>query len=997
MTDVQLHQTRTGIQDVALALRGRLQRYIESAYHLRDVTLVQERHALLEEPGTIAREPFLETTPSYELSVPYGKLRLPSPIGATLDELASWEPDMGVFPRPYRHQAEALVSFFADQRDLIVSTGTGSGKTETFLLPIVGSLLEEAAGRPASFRRPGFRALVLYPMNALVSDQIARLRRWLGDERLSALFRSRYGRHPRFGMYTSRTPYPGLRTSDKDKRYLDTLLKYYIDLENAAQQDKTKAQLIDELQRRGRWPAKDLRGFYGTSGGRWESRLLTQASDRELLTRHEMQLQCPDVLVTNYSMLEYMLMRPIEQPIFSQTRDWLASDSKNALILVVDEAHLYRGTAGAEVAYLIRRLQARLAIPRDRIRCILTSASLGPDATVQDDAVRFAHDLTGQPVPRSFHLVRGYREPRPPRRPGTQAEAVALATLDQQALANRAIDGKKLRHALTSFAQTMGWPAAAADADLPAYLYERLYGFGPIELLIAETTGQATALEKLSALLFPDSQPDIARRAVEALLSLGTYANNRQRPLLQTRVHMLFRGLPSLWACVNRTCAARRIDPQGEALLGRLYTEPRTQCECGARVYELLAHRDCGAVFLRAFGTDAQADFYWHEARGRLDHTSPLHEEWLILEQPHRDQEQKGLVYPIWMDVMTGRVITDPPEDAQSYRRLWRSGAQEQDQDGKARSEKTYPLKACPICTRKTPDKIADLATRGERPFANIVHEQFVSQPPSREFSEELPNGGRKVLLFADGRQKAARLARDLPREVEFDTFRQALTIAVDLLQSEGEEVTIGVKLYAAFVSVCHKLRLHFFDQEFGSQAQFLRHLRKFAQEYDAELAEVLYEEAPFGEFPMRYRQHLLDQLANPFYAVYHLGAIVAKPSASAIRRMRRELKALPEQICDQIELIATFWVQELLERGAFDKGIPEHVRERALLYPRPPKHGAALRDLEKVLKQVAALDDGQMQALRTCLYNVLTEQDEQGLAYLRPTDLTLHLAFDST
>src|SRR5690606_6826048 len=147
-----------------------------------------------------------------------------------------------------------------------------------------------------------------------------------------------------------------------------------------------------------------------------DQRLLTQGGDRELLTRHEMQLSCPDILVTNYSMLEYMLMRPIERSIFEQTRRWLASDPANSIILVVDEAHLYRGTAGAEGSYLIRRLQARLQIPRERLRCILTSASLGPDATVESDAVTFAEALTGSLASggRSFRLVRGYREPRPP-------------------------------------------------------------------------------------------------------------------------------------------------------------------------------------------------------------------------------------------------------------------------------------------------------------------------------------------------------------------------------------------------------------------------------------------------------------------------------------------------------------------------------------------------------------------------------------------------------
>jgi ATP-dependent helicase YprA (DUF1998 family) len=153
----------------------------------------------------------------------------------------------------------------------------------------------------------------------------------------------------------------------------------------------TVAQLLDK----GRWPSKDIHAFFGIdkatidawrsgkkAGQRrtvhnWDQRLLTQDADRELLTRHEMQVLCPDLLITNYSMLEYMLMRPIERPIFRQTQEWLAQDERNTFILVLDEAHMYRGASGAEVALLIRRLQARLGIPRERMRCILTSASLG--------------------------------------------------------------------------------------------------------------------------------------------------------------------------------------------------------------------------------------------------------------------------------------------------------------------------------------------------------------------------------------------------------------------------------------------------------------------------------------------------------------------------------------------------------------------------------------------------------------------------------------------
>ncbi len=1017
-TDVST-TVRSGAQDVADALRTRLQRYIEAAYYLRNASVVEERRALLSKHGTIAQRPYLETTPSYETGKSYTDLKLPDPVGSILGELATWQPGIGIFPQPYRHQTEALQAFFIDQNDLIVSTGTGSGKTETFLLPILGHMLQEAQSRPTSYTMPGIRALLLYPMNALVSDQISRLRRLFGDMRLSTLLKSRYGRFPRFGMYTSRTPYPGPRNSNRDRQHLDQLLRYYLEREEAARNEGAHSQaasLVRELQERGRWPAKDLAAFFGTPGSRWDHRLLTQPYDRELLTRHEMQKTCPDILVTNYSMLEYTLMRPIERSIYDQTRAWLSSDPRNSLILVLDEAHLYRGTAGAEVAYLIRRLQSRLGISRDRMRCILTSASLGSAETAALDMLAFAEELTGSPQMgnRSFKLVQGYPEPRPPARPGNEREAAALADFDQQAFAHHGDSPAVAAQAVTSLAKALEWPAYAAEAvgenlthELRRYLYQHLHGFGPIELLIAETISHATALTDLAGKLFPTSTTEQAHRATEALLALGTYAHNGQRPLLQTRVHLLFRGLPSLWACVNPHCTVRLGSSTKPTLLGRLYTAPRTHCTCGARVYEVLVHRDCGAVFLRVFGEGDTPTFYWHELGGRVDQSMPtLQEDWLTPETPHQSSLQKNAktrVEPIWLDMMTGRVERDQPAQPDQYRQLWRSlpANSKEDADDESPSDPkaiSFPFAACPICTRSSPQKVLDLATRGERPFANLVHEQFTAQPPNRPFSEHLPNGGRKVLIFADGRQKAARLARDLPREVEFDTFRQALSLAITRLVELGRAPTISDSLYAAFVAVCHDLRLHFFDREFDSQPQLLRDMHEFNRYYDADLAQVLAEQDnPINNPPMLYHRHVLDLLANPFYSAYKLGAIVVRPSDSALRRIKKELETLPDAIVAHLKVITTFWVQILLDRCAVDKNIPELVRERVSEYARPPKYGSRFRDFERVLQTAVTLNDAQFKRLHEVCYEVLTEQDSQGLAFLKPSHLMLELAFDHT
>ena len=195
-----------GVMQSANRIHSRLLRYLEAQYHIRETGLIDERRRLLEEPGGIAQRPYIEVTHSYSIAQSkYASLEgVPSVVGNLLDELCGWDPGVGVRP-PYGHQAEALQEYIRGN-DLVVATGTSSGKTEAFLYNILGKLVIEAAAHQESFQKNGVRALLLYPMNALVSDQVGRLRNFLGDERLAKLFRDRYGRNPTFGMYTSRTP-----------------------------------------------------------------------------------------------------------------------------------------------------------------------------------------------------------------------------------------------------------------------------------------------------------------------------------------------------------------------------------------------------------------------------------------------------------------------------------------------------------------------------------------------------------------------------------------------------------------------------------------------------------------------------------------------------------------------------------------------------------------------------------------------------------------------
>jgi ATP-dependent helicase YprA (DUF1998 family) len=972
--------TDIGIKQVAERIHSRLQRYLEAQYHIKDRALIEERHLLLLEPGAIAQRPFVEVTPSYAVETGFNALKIPQSVSNLLTELGGFRPSIGVYP-PYKHQADALEAFFGNVADdLIVATGTGSGKTETFLYSAIGSLVMEATERQASFALPGARVLLLYPMNALVSDQTSRLRRLFGDERMAGLFEKRWGRRPRFGMYTSRTPYPEIRTNAKDGRNIAPLLEYFVELEQS--QDEDKQNLVNELKSRGRWPAKDLIGFLAPdeeeiktyksgkkAGGtyrskHWDHRLITQPGDRELLTRHEIQKSPPDLLVTNYSMLEYMLLRPIERSIFRQTSEWLASDSRNQFLLVLDEAHMYRGVSGAEVGLLIRRLQSRLGISRDRMRCILTSASLGSGPTAEEAGKAFGEALTGKRQKGSFTVIRGTRETRPKSSPGTTEEAAAFAAVNPTVFAG--IDEAAIEQSLGSVAASLGW--APPDGERRQYVDMQLLGTGPLELLIEVCAGNGTAFESLAHQLFPTVPQKQAEAATDGLLALGAYARRheagrQEQPLLPTRVHMFFRGLPSVHACLNEACTERRITEEARSILGRFYTEPRTHCKCGARVFEIFTHRDCGTSFIRAFGVGRRADFLWNEQGGTLSQFgAPLHEIHFLLEEPHPDHVRD--VEPVWLDIATGRLQDRQPSKAAGFRLLYRPT----EADGK---EGLSTFSVCPICTRRTNTggslKIMDLATKGEQPFANLIREQFVNQVATKPLDERHPNEGRKALLFSDGRQKAARLARDLPREVERDSLREALIAALKELSDIGKEPVADDTLYAAFVRVCALHHLHFFDGH--DQRALLEDCQRLQKDYDLELSVALddgWKPTP----PTRFRQALLRQISDPYYSLIAACAVVVQPRRTKLKLLERRVPAVAFETLSEI---TEAWIGEMLYHDAFDPSLPLTARYQEFPFFEPLRADDGLKTFFADVAKRAQLDAAITDQLRRELFDVFT------------------------
>lgn len=816
-------------------LHASLKDYIEATYHISAPSLIAQRQQLLDRNGVIHRVPYLESTPKYQSGDAFASMSgLPPAALELLGKLSTSEADLPrlIYDPPYKHQGESLKNCLIDQKNLVIMTGTGSGKTESFLLPILGKFAREAKERPAAFAdQPAMRALIMYPMNALVNDQLGRLRSMLGDPRLVETFKSWCGRPPRFARYTSRTPYAGVRTAKKDTQRLQSFDSFYVDVLRRsksadAEERKQASDLLNALKERGKWPAKpDLEAWFGQKGTNWQDRntgafvrAVTLPDDSELLTRHEVQFAPPDLLVTNYSMLEYMLMRPIERPIFDRTKEWLEKNPNESFLVVLDEAHLYRGAAGAEVGLLLRRLRDRLGIPKERLQVICATASFDDP----EYAPKFGAQLTGVSED-TFIPVQGALDLKEIQNFGDLSDAHALADIDLRTFYEA--ETNEARLALVG--SLLEYRGVSGTGTTEQALYQALDGFGPMGRLINATMQEAVPIADLGALVFGNDVPsDLADQAVTVLMALGSVARpSPELPgLLPCRVHNFFRGLPGLWVCMDPDCSKLPSEDRG-GICGKMYSQPVEECGCGARVLELFTCRNCGTAYGRAYTDDIEEpQNLWSEPGQHLRMASgeaaPLEPLDLLLEEPAHDD----LAEPADYDLETGQLNpnTTGPRTRTVYIRQARLSEQnDDDEDNSTNSEPPGKFVPCAVCgktARFGKSYVQDHQTKGDQPFQALLTRQIQIQPPGpQEATAFAPLRGRKVLAFSDSRQVAARLAPNVQMYSERDSLRPLIISGFKWLQDQEsvrphlglDDLYLGVLLASKRLNVRLRPELH--------------------------------------------------------------------------------------------------------------------------------------------------------------------------------------------
>lgn len=993
MTEIE----KNSIKNVSSELDKRHRKFIEADYHLQNDRLLRERRKLMDE-GAISSEAWIEASPSYKFGNNLEELNLPESVK---DLLISLSEDDLVFDPPYEHQAEALEEFFYEEKDLIVSTGTGSGKTEIFLYSILGQLAQESH-RDNSTGQRGMRSLILYPMNALVADQLSRMRELFGDENGEDILEDRFGRNIQFGMYTGRTPYHGRYDVDKNSNRIAPIFDQFIQLK------ENKPELFNQLKSNGKIPTKNLEDFRN-KGARRETQFKTQPGDTELFTRQEMHSGnehggTPDILITNYSMLEYMLLRPIEQDIFEDTRKWLEEDEENELTVVLDEAHLYRGAQGAEVSLLIRRLLQHLNVEDSRVRFILTSATFG--GNVEEIAPEFAAQLTTAESS-NFSVITGAKQSFADGSSGNKEIAQAFRSVNYQVSPSIIAD----------LAQKRGWSGSVPEdeEELKVYLGKKLENdemFREAHEFLKENPKK---LSELAERLFPSCEDQLAEDAAGNIVYLATEAakpGQESASLLPVSLHKFLKGLPTLYICLNDDCNGKRAD--GEGSLGRIFTNPRMSCpHCDKRVFELLSHRTCGAAYIKAFrhAGGSGPTFLWSDAENNMG----LEEIHIFVGEPREDIEASEKGRKRYLDTKTGYLVQEPFDGEENrFKQVYIPPVDEEQDD----PMKPTSWTKCPSCgiyeqrRRGGRTKIQDLGTKGEPIFANLIRTTFELQPNDPD-KEELPNEGKKLLAFSDGRQKAARLARDLQQNVENDSFREVLADVVSNYPSESSLDS----LFPAFTIYCKKNNIVFFDDEDrksrqdeivypGSRSKFediQERIPELKERYGIESDEQMVENElirnELSERPSKYDSALLRALGDENYSIWATLVGYLRPVTEVMEGLEEDIDELSSEILEEIVLEV---IRHAAQKRAIDPEINRYQRMQSKGYPED-NWGMEFDELvpEYVQEKVERISENQWNNLSTKFINpengdrALFKPDGDARYMLNPEAVKVELAVD--
>lgn len=469
----------------------------------------------------LVQGPYLEKAQMYASGEPSDNLPLHEKTRATIRERLGGR-------SLYRHQTDAL-SLLLKKQNAIIATGTSSGKTLCYQIPILDDLLRDPS--------PGLRAIIIYPLNALVNDQLGEWEQMLKEHP-----------HLTFARFTGQTP--------NSQEHYEARLKAVIE-EQLADEQLTQQERQREVEQQ------------------LKEQLSCDPKNR-LNHREDIRANPPQVLITNFSMLEYLMERPVDAPIFQNAR---------LKFLVLDEVHAYRGVQATEIAFLVRRLKERLCV--EKLVSIATSATLGkPDDPKSEARVRqFATELFGE----------DFIEPNPIY--GTAAEPQLYSPSFHPPVTQYMSAAESLRAGEEEIARQSLCPNNTAETL--ASLLERdenLYH------LRKDILTQPVLLSEAARQLWPNDPQ--AEDGLQALLEIVATAKQDKThdDLLPTRLHYFVRAQDGLHVCLSRQCPARRDGRPAFYVSRKNENTPEGFCPAcypdrQSNLIEVVTCRKCGYLY----------------------------------------------------------------------------------------------------------------------------------------------------------------------------------------------------------------------------------------------------------------------------------------------------------------------------------------------------------------------------------------------------------------
>lgn len=456
--------------------------YQHTAFPLSDPDLSEQARKLLK--GGVDFQPLIKG--------PYLSISKSFKWGRNLKDLAEQGivhpalPGLTNFPQMFLHQDKALESIMQG-RHCLISTGTGSGKTESFLYPILNYCLQlRDAGAAA-----GVVAILVYPMNALAIDQLYRLRTMLAGSGIT------------FGMY--------IGTTAADQNALRNV--------HRMKPNEGKKE-YDEL----------LKKFS-------ENELIQISPPEERITENEMSQSPPRLLLTNVKQLELLLTRAKDIQLFNYAP---------LKFLVFDEAHTYSGIAGSEVSCLIRRIRALAGKTSDEVISIGTSATIVDSELGEKAGKIFAHRFFGIDPEKIDLIQEEYEEEEfPISRYKPEIPNVNLVELLDSLL--NAIEKNDNNFIAEVFFKLTGTEIQDSN-NLKEAVYESLKKNEYIYQVFHKITNPDSlidAVQLINNLLARKNYPPSDQSSAEMLcyLTLGAFAQKNGNPLLRPKIHYFVKGL----------------------------------------------------------------------------------------------------------------------------------------------------------------------------------------------------------------------------------------------------------------------------------------------------------------------------------------------------------------------------------------------------------------------------------------------------------------------